>query len=294
MKELNSYRPIDLTEDQRVELEDLMQRTNTALLHDAERLGIKKVLVLRDAFRTGTLTPNSLSGDTACLLHRMVHSEDLIIRGYIRLAHDFCKQSEERYNFCIGVSYSDYLQESAKIIYDSMYRYDGSTRFSTFVVTCIRHHLRDFARKQITQTTLDRFLRKLRKHIRGLMTKDGIGFNQVAAQIGGDQVIPDHVLAQVRDTIYSSDNQERDPNHVLRREKRQILSEALDTAGLSTMERDLVTLHLQGDSRSEYRLQTRNPKTNLPYSKVSLGNSFNKACQKVRQVLGVKGEMLVA
>lgn len=139
------YQPQQLSSEEVSHLEKLMSDSFQVLRGCAAKFyKFEDVKRLRNEYRTGKIDLSS-SPDAKQTLDLLQQNETRIISGFIKLAVQFIK----RFN----VDMSEGLQESANIIYNSMYTYTGADRFSTYVSSCIRNRRIDLFRSEDRRRT---------------------------------------------------------------------------------------------------------------------------------------------
>lgn len=125
-------KPVNLTDEQKFELEFIMLCSFEVLSEEAKMLGVSKIVKLRDDFKKGKI---SLSQDAVIAIENMKDIEEITIAAFIKLGNSL-------YNsFAKVVSTEDCVQEGMLAIYDAMYTYNGSNRFSTYANCCIKNRV---------------------------------------------------------------------------------------------------------------------------------------------------------
>lgn len=167
---------IKLTEARKQELECVMADAQVHLKRVAKKNRIS-VRQLRTNWRTGQFDFESewQARESIQNLERIEHE---IIAGYICIANDLCKAFYYAHVNCsVGVSMDDFVQEAAYAIFNSIYSYDGSNKFSTYCYYAIKNQLIDFIRSD-RSVKISRNVIIWRLNIIRLMNNDLISFDE--------------------------------------------------------------------------------------------------------------------
>ena len=148
---------IDLTEEQKQELHNLMVSVNSFLKPLSQKMfGERSLRKMRDEVRAGKV---DLPPKESEQLNALMRSEELIIAGYIRIAAPLVKS----FSFTAKFEHEDLWQEAALVVYNAIYSFDGSSEFSTYVYWTVKNHFLSKVKSQ----------KKCVQTVSGLTTKDG-------------------------------------------------------------------------------------------------------------------------
>lgn len=282
MADFGLLEPICLDNDQIKILEKEMA-DGFAILRECSGKFYKfaNVKKLRDEYKSGDL---DLSSEPIALLAlcNLQSLEKKIIAGFIKLA-----KSVWNYNLDIG----DCVQECALGIYDAMYTYNGSVRFSTYVTTIMKNRIISILRKENRANGINRLISKLRREINNLVKVSGVSVENAIECIVESRSIDVAVANQLRATMQYCKNLTVDFNRSraeLANDKNNddldSMRQAVLDADLTSLERVLLEAHLRGDKHFRARFKKINPRTNKPYTKSWLSQIFIIACSKVQAV----------
>lgn len=294
VKELAIYSPVELAEDEKLEIESKLAASFKVLKKASTKLyGFANIKKLRNEYKNGQVQLDDRSKNA---MDQIIGLEKRVLSGYIRMAAKPCRKSRNRY----GLSVADYLQEAAMAIYDAMYLYNGKTRFSTYAFWCIKNRIVDFYRnesrnlalndtvKMLGSVTLNRFKATTPKSRRGICgVWDSAAFDALSGKsLEHWEEISPMIMELMSRSIYVSDHD----NNGSENSGVQMLLEAVHVAPLTDMERCLIDADLRGDNgfRTRTAETVVNPNTGKLWTKQRLSQLYIRACEKIRLVVEQK------
>lgn len=291
MQELSDYSPVNLSETDKQHFEAMMAKAFEVFQRAAlERYNFANVKKLRDEYKSqSSSNRNMLWADPQArkMMQWMIAHEQQIIAAYIRISNDLCSAFALAHD--AGPSYADYLQEAAVAIYDAMYQYNGSTKFSTYVHWVIKNRLITFRRSEMSSKGFTRSLLKIKASVKDLMTQ-GLTADRAIAQLRDDGVeIDPRSLERLRTSLgLVGDEPKLEAaapaiDHDSKTEF-DAMKSAIAKTDLTEMEKNLIEAHLRGDE-SYRRIVSEtviNPTTGKLWTKQRLSQIFLSACDKIR------------
>lgn len=297
--EFLAYNPTTLSEQEKSEIEQMMEKSYKVLSKvAAEVYGFANIKKLRDEYRRNS---NMLAAhpEAQTLINWMISNESRIMSGYIGVARKPClsfSKAKENHNIA---SFSDLVQEAAMAIYDAMYQYNGSTKFSTYVTWCIKNRLIDSTRKNQRANGFQPCVLKLRNKVRKLM-ETGLNVDRAINHIqANDGRIDPDVLERLMVSLSANTSSQVElaveslPDLSPQTEA---MRRAVDSAPLSTMERNLIEAYLRGDEsyRRKVSEEVINPNTGKLWTKQRLSQIFLVACDKVHAAYRIQSKAAAA
>ncbi len=182
-----------------------------------------------------------------------------------------------------GLTVDDFRQEAYLAMYDAMLGYDGHTRFSTYVYSCVKNRLSKYRESEIRGGNIRAHVERLGKSVTSLLRK-GLPLKLALAWSGGnldwcrkslvdEENEPEEVSA---DPAVYDDHDGPDPDE---ERLRRLRLEAIALAPLTPIERDVVNAY----SRGERRLSSINPSTGRPYTRQGFSYTFRIAKEKIQK-----------
>ena len=295
-EELSFYNPKEISLNDKKELQE-MKETAFGILSKAamEKYNFPNIKLLRNEYKKNqkVLWANPLA---AKWMNKMIAAEATVISGYIligaNLSRKFNKNPEER----IGVTLMDYLQQCAHAIYDSMYMYDGSTEFSTYVTHAMRHRLISFVYKEELDSGVGRKIMKMRTQVKKIMRDRTVNFEQALSVFVQNNKIDNTDLSLLRHSMRKKShiNQDYDSIEISTVDKDSLelkdMFDAIEKAPLDEMQRRLIDAYINGDKdfRRKVTESEINPKTGNLWTKAWLSKLFLDACKTIRNAYNRK------
>lgn len=237
----------------------------------------------------------------------LLSKESEIISAHIlmvgQLANSFYLTNRKRFPH---LTEDEYTQEGAWAVSDAMYLYDGSTCFSTYSYNAVKKRLSNFIRSQESLARIGRPVKIIRRRLEEIMRSQLCTFQQAVAILRKEEPLSDEMVAKARDAIYNVRHIEHSDNQAFvvhghegeialdRSERQAALIKAIEDAGLTPLERELVEAVLEGnDSFRSGLVESRiNPNTGEFYTRQALSQAYKRACGKLREVM--EGTVLAA
>lgn len=290
MQEFFDYRAIKISKEEKQELESKMADAYRHLDNAASELyGFANIRKLRDNYKKQNSKSRNIlwcHPKARVAMDWLIKNEATILSAYIKMGHKMALSlsvSEER------DSYADYMQEAAMAIYDAMYLYDGSTKFSTYCFCMIKNRQLNRRRKTLKINGITETVNMLKaKVIKGI--SEGLLPTQALSRVEEEiQITP-----EIRERLLTSLGIKSDKPILeiqapqIDHERNNELAEmrrAVQETVLSDMERKLMNAHLSGDETYRKNLSETviNPQTGRYWTKQRLSQIFLAACQKVRE-----------
>lgn len=289
---VSDFVAIDMSAEDIRNLENKMAEAHRLLSHAAEeKYGEPRVLKLRDDFKAYQKQQTFSSRDflwnhppAQRAMEWMIAHEEQIIAAFIRCSNKLCQ------SFCrSNISIHDCYQEASLAIYDAMYMFDGSNKFSTYSHYTVRNRLIQFMRQEGRGHGVTKSVQSLRNKVRQMMNEQFCSADEAIAQLDLTPIME----KRVRDSLFSVSRIENDVEISFRLwENRDSgnddwidwVKNAVEVANLSEMERNLVFAEVDGNSR-EYRqllMTTVNPNTGRPWTRQRISQIYLEAIDKIR------------
>lgn len=285
MKILESYGPVALPHADKALLESNLALHHAALLKAAEENCGGDIRKLRDSYKKGRITlAYDALGKRA--MRFMMSVESLVISTYIRLAVGPCKNFHRTSHTRPGVSFSDYLQQCADAIYDCMYLYDGSQKFSTYARTAMTRRLIDFTRGEERQLGVSKSIKRLVVTVKSIMAEFNCCFDVALVRLRAEEDIDSKTADRLKKSMHRHvrlDRQTADEGVLSDMDFEGMLA-AIERANLEPIHRAAVKAHMSGDKgwRKKFREEHLNPKTGEPYTPQRVCQIFQEACDAIR------------
>ena len=226
-------------------------------------------------------------------MESLLHMENEFLRAYTRLVTSL---SASFYRTNHGshpdLEIDDYKQEACLVLINSVYHYDGSTKFITYLQNSIQRGLSCFIRDHEERAGVGRKIKKVRRVVVKLMNQNHWTLTEAIDSIEAETPLSNLEKRKLADSIYKTIPVE---NHKLNARAGGNVSEEIDSemvwlcieqAELTPLERGLIEAHMQDDAEYRSELTKKiNPNTGRNYSRQSLSQTFIKACGKIREVM---------
>ncbi len=271
MSSSTDFESVVLSDEEKKYLEQHMASAVSALSEAANaNYGFANIKKLRTDYKKGLI---QLDDETRLKMDWMIAHESRIIAGYIRLVNKIYLKFN-RFGSNTGATVNDYLQEGALAIYDAMYEYNGSSKFTTFVYCFIRNRLVDFNRRENKNRKVENSINKLSSQIYD-MKACGVSCERAVKQINSDDEFDEDVIDWLKSSA-------KPATTALTGESKEMW-DAVENAPLTVMERNLVEAHLRGDHSYRSKLsETINENTGKLWTRQRLSQIFIVACDKIR------------
>jgi RNA polymerase sigma factor (sigma-70 family) len=224
-------------------------------------------------------------------LERLQSVEVALLQHNIRLC---MKISRYYYNrskrHMPGVDFLDFLQEATMALIDSVYSYDGSTKFVTYVHWAINNRIKDFIRCDHPLSPPSPIIIELGNTVTEYMAINDCNFDHAVKQLGLSQQQCDNIRKVKANVI--SQNTSEDDNSFSGKSMNQIVDhrnskvedydplmlEALNAAGLSDIERTVFDAYLMNEKSYQSRIAEERG-----VSRQAVNSAFIRAKNKLRE-----------
>lgn len=184
----------------------------------------------------------------------------------------------------------DYIQEGCLALTNSVYHYDGSTAFTTYLQHAVRRSLSCLLRENEVMGGIGRNVKKWRKMVVRAMKQEHLDVQQAIELVRKTEKISDKYADKIVDSIYATVPLEADNIKADLKEydlDRELIRLCIEEANLTKMERELVDAYMIGDSnlRAQITENRINPNTGNLYTRQALSLYFKNACEKIRDAL---------
>lgn len=295
MKAFDLYSPIELTDEEKNELESTMAKACSAFKRASiQKYNTTSATRLCSDFR---VDPKRLDAypEAQRYMYWLERNASRILSAYIRVSTPLVLAFDAFAGDRPGVTIDDYVQEAALAITDASYAYHGGTCFSTFIYRCIKNRLISFIRKEQRASGMGAVIQKLRHKVKRIMREYACDFEIALAQVEVEGALAKttveclrHSMMIVKSSKVSEDMAEEHKEV----ESFQGMRSAVARTPLQPLERELVDAFLNGDKGLRKQLsQSRiNPSTGRFYTVARLSQIFVEACGKIRQVYSELGQ----
>jgi DNA-directed RNA polymerase specialized sigma24 family protein len=290
---ISSFDPVVLSDEVKSEIEAQMTKAFHVFKRaSVEKYGFADIKKLRNSYKACNRSKDFFWCDPQAkkMMDWVIENEQLILSGYIRIAHKLCEAFNYNGDSRPGVSYADYLQEAAMAIYDAMYMFNGKNCFTTYIYYAIKNRLISFIKHEDRLSGISDGVRKLQSQLKAIMSKEHCSIERALDLIQGSEDIGEAVVEKVKlamqNVTYQSpeiDIAEEKTNEHLR-EQTESMWRSVDETDLTHMERSLVMAHLKGqkDFRRKLSEEVINKHTGKLWTKARLSQIFIEACEKIR------------
>jgi DNA-directed RNA polymerase specialized sigma24 family protein len=297
--------PIDVPEDQKLELESFMAKAFGTLLAAANERASNlqvmadatRVLRLRDDFKKGRCNLRR-SPDAAGVMKRLIEIEQTVIAGFIRVGHSLfvafdTHGAEQR----PGVIFGDYVQEGSHGIYDAMYTFSGEGRFSTYAYYCMKNRLSSFVRKEENKEGggVSHKIKSLRKRLRRMMRECNLSVEQALSRIKATDDLDNVIIDKLSESLHR--NSRLTTQEVADRSESpefEMMREFIEVTELEPLERTMIEGKLEHGRQFTSMFQQTpegiNPETRKPFTRAWLSQVYLAACEKLQEAYNGAGK----
>lgn len=290
---------IELSADERAMLAQRIADGNAVLRSKAEMYGFEGVRSLRQEYyrlSNHKRGRNMMMFDeeTRSVLSNLTGVEYTLLSGFVNMANQLAssfylshKTDRPHLDEC------DYIQEATWAIFDAMYCYDGSTQLTTYLYSSIKRRLAGFVRSEEIHAGIGRPTKLLRTKVRRVMRDKMCSFEVAIAILRETEDISEEMEDKVRSACYNVKCVDRDNDVRVAKqiepvsEEIELLLEAVRLADFNDLQREMVEYFLKTGERMDSELVHNriNPNTNEPYTRQAVSQQWQKACDKLRQLM---------
>jgi DNA-directed RNA polymerase specialized sigma24 family protein len=290
---ISSFDPITLSSEEKSEIEAKMHKAFIAFKRASmEKYGFANIKQLRDSYKACNRAKDFFWCDPQArqMMDWVIENEQLILSGYIRIAHKLCEAFHYSGGSRPSVSYADYLQEAAMAIYDTMYMFNGKNCFTTYIYYAIKNRLISFIKHEDRLSGISDGVRKLQSQLKSIMNKDHCSLERALDIIQETEDIGEAVVEKLKMAMRHVSHQSPDIDIAEEKENEKLKDQtegmwkSLEETNLTHLERSLVMAHLNGqkDFRRNMAETVINKHTGKLWAKARLSQIFIEACEKIR------------
>jgi len=291
---MEKYSPKTLSSEEKEILEKGMAEAFSCFKKTAcDLYGFANIKKLRNDYKKNSSILKSHPAAQQCM-DWLISKESTIISGYILMCYKICKsfaKSKNNKKLLGSPSFDDFLQEAVIAIYESMYLYNGETKFLTYAYWAVKNRLIRFNNNNQKINGFDKTIADLKKKVLIISNNDSITQEQAVKKLVSVERIDFDTVERLKFSLDlgSSGIVDISKHQIKKEEKKkdyfEKMKKAISETKLSDLERQLVEAHLKGDS--EFRRsfsETINPNTGKKWTKQRLSQIFVSACEKIRKV----------
>lgn len=225
-------------------------------------------------------------------MEKLLFLEGEFLSAYSRqvcgIARSFWRVNHRNYP---TLEVDDYIQEGCIALTNSVYHYDGSAAFTSYLQNVVRRSLSSFLRDNEVMGGVGRNIKKWRKMVVRSMKQEHIDVYQAIENLRKTEKITESEVKKLVDSIYIVAPLDVDEIGVRHRKNkddgldRELINLCLEEANLTPMERELVDAYMVGDSRTKIAENRINPNTGNLYTTQALSLYFKSACEKIKVAL---------
>jgi len=281
---------IDLTTEEKAEIDILVSNANATLRVKAELFGFDRGRLMRKEYIDRSKDKNLFDEETRNALDFLLSIELTIISCYAKIAKQLAvsfystnKSERPHLDEC------DYVQESTWAIFDAIYCYNGTTMFSTYCYSTVKKRLIAFVRGEEIHSGINRLVQSLRRSVREIMRNNLCRFDEAVSELRKTVDISCETEDMVRDACYNVkcmdreiDVREADP--VEESDSVKALYKAVSEADFTPIQRRLIESYIKTGKRIDADLVANeiNPTTGESYTRQALSQNWLKACEKIK------------
>lgn len=289
----------ELSLDQRTILAERIAEANAVLRDKSEMYGFEGVRALRQEYYRLSNHKRGRSmmlfdEETRKALLALTDMEYTILSGFIKMANQlsssfYLSHRTDRPH----LDECDYSQEATWAIFDAMYCYDGSTQLTTYFYSSVKRRLAGFVRSEEVHAGIGRPTKLLRTKVRRVMRDKMCSFDVAIAILRETENISEEMEDKVRSACYNvkcvdRDNDVRVAKHVEPvSEEVELLLEAVRLADFNDLQLEMIEYFLKTGERMDCELVHNriNPNTDEPYTRQAVSQQWQKACEKLKQLM---------
>lgn len=206
------------------------------------------------------------------------------IRACAKIARRYYQYNKRRLP---GVEYADFLQEATMALVDSVYAYDGSTKFVTYIYGSINNRMKDFIRTESPLSPPSPDIVEIGNLVSDYMTNNGCNLAQAAIDLDltSEQCENARKVNAIVISQGSKDDEEcsmklhsvKDYRNEKVNDYDPLMLEALNTSGLSDLEREVFDAYLMNEKGYQTRIADERRIT-----RQAVSFSFKRAKEKLR------------
>lgn len=288
-----------LTDEQLQEQYDVIAEVRPVILKWCDRIyGENRYKQFRYEYFTGKLPKRDQSRNLIQIgkkdrasLERLQLVEVALLQHNIRLCMKISRYYYNRSKFFMpGVDFLDFLQEATIALVDCIYSYDGSTKFVTYIYWAITNRIKDFIRSDHPLSPPSPVLIEIGNNVSEYMEAHSCNFDQAVIDLKLSEDETDNarkVLAKVvsqnsnveNDDTYSVKSLGQIPDHrdTKNEDYDPLMLDALETAGLSDIEREVFDAYLLNEKSYQSRIAK-----DRGVSRQAVNFAFHRAKAKLR------------
>lgn len=275
-------------EERRVKDQELCEIVGLLEDRAMKRYGDPNVRRLRNEFQNGRVT---FAKDTAgrMAMESLLVLEDDYLSAYIKQVSKIARSFWKTNRRC-KVEVDDFIQEGCLALSNSVYHYNGSAAFTTYMHNAVTRALSVFVREYEELAGVARRIKALKKKVVRCMNQFGFELDEAVDYLVNEgDTISEQDKNQIADAIYRMTP--LNPKIQLGEKQddcpidQELVHLCIEEAELTDVERRLIEAHMDGDNsvRSTMVETVVNETTGRLYTKQALSLAFNRACDKIRE-----------
>lgn len=290
---------VELSLGERTMLAQRIAEGNAVLRAKAEMYGFEGVRALRQEYYRLSKHKRGrnmmlFDEETRVVLANLTGMEYAILSGFINMANQLASSFYLSHKIDRPhLDEDDYVQEATWAIFDAIYCYDGSTQLTTYLYSSIKRRLAGFVRSEEIHAGIGRPTKLLRTKVRRVMRDKMCSFEVAIAVLRETENISEEMEDKVRSACYNVKYVDRDKDVRVAKhvepvsEEVELLLEAVRLADFNDLQREMVEYFLKTGERMDCELVHNriNPNTDEPYTRQAVSQQWQKACEKLRQLM---------
>lgn len=228
----------------------------------------------------------SIPSEDAEVMIASKECEEELLAGFSRMITGLTNKTSKRY----GVAEEDLFGEAYKAFLNALIHYNGKTRFSTFLQTCVQRHIvRSCGLGQMVRIPSE--IRKLTMRVVDRMRQDRVSFDDAVVTEGLPREKARSVVAAMTKVHNTTDLEIKESEMALCNDRRRVtgVMEVVAKVNLGALEKAVLNGFL-GSPTGSLGLSKGcegmiNPDTGRPYSRAAISSAWKQARKKLANAL---------
>jgi hypothetical protein len=212
--------------------------------------------------------------------------EGELLAGFSRMITGLTNKASRKY----GIPADDMFGEAYKAFLNAFVNYNGTTRFSTYLYTCVRRHFSKVCGEG-SMVRIPREVRRLTMRVVDRMQKERVSFDDAVSTEGLPREKVQSLVAAMAKVNSASELKIKESDMVLSVDKKRIsgVLEAVESVKLGRLEKAVVKGFLEAPTGSLGLSKgcegMINPNTGRPYTRASISAAWKQARKKLAKAL---------